>query len=146
MVGYTSVETKQDEIYWYEGVGSLSLNCSLVCDFVLCTFLFYVIKEIPKESGGLYIYIAVQYKGEWLEHVLCRVLVYYHCEWYFDYPLSPYHAQLWKDFFMLFYHGDTIGVHYKEQVDNMISVVIYNNHCWNLMLRDNVNYVLGYLH
>ena len=91
MVGYTSVETKQDEIYWDKGVGSLSLNCSLVCDFVLCTFLFYVIKEIPKESGGLYIYIAVQYKGEWLEHVLCRVLVY-HCEWYFDYPLPPYHA------------------------------------------------------
>ena len=38
---------------------------------------------------------------------------------------------------MLLYHDDTVDVSYKEQFDNMISVVVHNNYWWHLMLHDN---------
>ena len=49
---------------WDEGVDSLSFDGILVCDFSLCTFLFYLINEIPEESGGVYFYIAVNDQRE----------------------------------------------------------------------------------
>ena len=46
----------------------------------------------------------------------------------FDYPIYPYHAQLWKEFFALLYHGNNNDIYYKVRVGNMISVVVHDNH------------------
>ena len=48
-----------------------------------------------------------------------------------------YHEHLCKDFFIN--RDDTVDVGYKEQVDTIISLVVHNNHWWNLMLHDNTN-------
>ena len=52
MVDLTSIETKLDVISWYEGVGSFSLDCILLCEFYIFTLSFSVIKELPDWSGG----------------------------------------------------------------------------------------------
>ena len=62
------------------------------------------------------------------------------------FSISPYHAQLRMGIFVLLYYDDTVDVHYNKQVDNIISLVIQNNHLWNLMLLENDNIFLRYFH
>ena len=49
-------------------------------------------------------------------------------ECYFDDPLLFIHTSYSKKRFVQFYYDNTVDVHYKEQVDNVISAVIHNNH------------------
>ena len=144
MVGSNYVETKQDENYWDEGIESLSLNCRLVCDFGLCTLLFYVIKELPEESGGIYIYLCSLTSGI-TGTCLCRQLIF-HYECYFDDPILLYYGHYRKKLFVKFCQIITINFHYKVQVYNMIFVVVHDNHYRQWMLHKNTNSVLDYFH
>ena len=73
----------------------------------------------------------------------CGVLGFQY-EFYFDYALFLFHTQYRKKCFMRFYHGDWVGVHYKVQVDIVISG--RDNHWWKWMLPENSNSVLDCSH
>ena len=47
---------------------------------------------------------------------------------------------------MQLYHDDTVGVHYNMQVDNVMYVVVHNNHWFHWIFSENANYVMDYLH
>ena len=97
-----------------------------------------------KVVNYIYIYLCLVKRGI-NGTCLCRGLLY-HYECYFDCPLSLYHAQFCQEHFVFFYHDDNFDVSYKDQVDNMISIVVQDNHWWQLMRHNIANYVLDYLH
>ena len=47
---------------------------------------------------------------------------------------------------MQFYHYNTFDIHHKVQVDNLISIFVYDNQRWQCMLHGNANPVLDYFH
>ena len=71
-----------------------------------------------------------------------ELVFYYEC--YFDDPLLPYHAHQRKDVFVQFCHDNTVDIHYNVRVDNVISIVVHNNHWWYCMLNDDSKYVMYY--
>ena len=106
----------------------------------LAVFCYHI--TCRRNGWIVFIYCCSRTKGI-MEYCSCWVLGFQY-EFYFDDTIFLFHTHYRKKCFMRFYHGDTVGVYYKVQVDSMIFG--HDNHWWQWVLPDNSNSVMDYFH
>ena len=87
---------------------------------------FLSLYNFQKKEVIFIYYISVQEKEELWDHIFWRVLLF-HYECYFDDKSFPFHTHYRKKCFVQLYNDDTVEVHYKVKVDNVISIFFHNN-------------------
>ena len=75
-------------------------------------------------------------EGSWYSTMNATFMIYF----------SPFIHIIGIIIFDQFYHENTVGVNYKVQVDNVISVVVHDNHWCHWILCKNANSFLYYFH
>ena len=96
-----------------------------------------------KEVDYIYIFLLRNKRNCW-KNVFWRGLVLQY-EWYFDEQISHFINIIGRNVCTVL-SWNTAGVHYKLQVDNVISVAVHNNKLWHCIITENTNSVLDYLH
>ena len=91
--------------------------------WILMVFLFRKMRD----SGNLFL-------GGWYSTMNANFMIHF----------FPFICIVQRIALFWFYRVDIVQVHYSLKVDNVIYVVVYDNHLWHLLLSNNANYVLDY--